>query len=159
MDPLDVFRQNNRETRKAWQGPPTDQERQIIYSYACYGATDEDICTVMRMGTTSMYKYFGEELRQGRANAKSKIAQRLYQLAIGAEEVKNEQGEVVKKGRPPNLSALIFLAKIRLGWRETQVIETKETKTNIQIVIPHNGRMPIQESEPILIEPNDAPDH
>jgi hypothetical protein len=141
VDSLDNVRKNKMRKSPEWFGPPTDQEREIVYSYACFGATDEDIGTVLKMGHSSLHKWFSEELKEGRANAKSKIAQRLYQVAIGAEEMKDKTGKVIRQERKPNLSALIFLAKTRLGWKETQIIESNELKTSVQILIPHNNRM------------------
>lgn len=140
LDPLTTPKPNVSHRRAGrYHGQPTDQERQIIYSYACYGASDEDIRTIMGMANETLYRHFSEELKEGRATAKSKIAQRLYQIAIGKDEMKNDKGEVIQEARKPNLSALIFLAKTRLGWREVQVIESNEIKTNVQIYIPDNG--------------------
>ena len=153
-DDIRELKMNATERRPHWSGPPTEQERKIIYSYACYGATDEDIRTIMGMSNESLYRYFSEELHEGRSNARSKIAQRLYQIAIGFEEVKDDEGNVVKEAKKPNLSALIFLAKTRLGWKETQIIESNEIKTSVQIFIPHNGRNPMTE-KPIQIDQDD----
>src|SRR5690606_30686622 len=150
-DPIKDLQDHKMDRRPVWSGPPTDQERKIVYSYSCYGATDEDICTVLRMGITSLHKYLSEELKEGRANAKSKNAQRLYQIAVGADEMKNDKGEVIRKERRPNLSALIFLAKTRLGWKETQIIESNELKTSVQIFIPHNNRMPLAQNTVVEI--------
>lgn len=136
---LYVLQNDGRIKRAPYVGPPTEQERRIIYSYACYGATDQDIRTIMGMSNETLYKYFYDELKEGRAQANSKIAQRLYQIAVGRDEMKNDNGQIVQEPKTPNLSALIFLAKVRLGWNEVQVIESKEIKTSVQIYIPDNG--------------------
>jgi len=117
--------------RKRWRGPATDKERNQVYTYALYGATDEDISLVMEMSDFALKTNFRDELTKGRIDAKAKIGQRLYRFAVG------DDGE---GGRRPNLTALIFLAKTRCGYKETSVVENVHVGENIQIYLPDNGR-------------------
>ena len=122
-----------------WNPPPTEQELKIVYSYAAYGATNIDIANVLGMSQTTLQKYFKHELDTGRATAKNTIAQRLYQIAVGKEAIVSETGEILVLPVKPNLAALIFLAKTRLGWKETQVVESHEMTSGVTIYLPDNG--------------------
>lgn len=114
----------------------------IVYSYAAYGATNEDIAIALGINIKTLEKHFKQELKEGRATAKSTIAQRIYQVAVGKEEViDKETNEVLMPAVKPNLTALIFLAKTRLGWKETQIVETKQEVIQKAILeLPDNGR-------------------
>lgn len=142
-EPLEAVRQDKFERKNRQKNlQPTEQEKKIVYSYAVYGGTDEDIAEIMGMNRKTLVKYFSEQLNSGRASAKNKIAQRIYMIAVGKDEIKNpDTGKVESKEVKPNLSALIFLAKVRLGWRETQFIEsTVDMKPQgVQIYLPDNG--------------------
>lgn len=117
--------------RKRWEGPPSDQDRNHVYSYALYGASDDDIALVMEMSDWTLKTHFREELTKGRIDAKAKIGQRLYRFAVGDDH---------PDGQRPNLTALIFLAKTRCGYKEVQVTENVQINENVQIYIPDNGR-------------------
>lgn len=139
-----MIRKNNfvKPKRVRWEPPATDQEKKIAYSYAAYGATQEDIATALNMDFKTLTKYFKEELEAGRATAKNTIAQKLYQIAIGRDSIIDpETGQELAPPIKPNLSALIFLAKTRLGWKETQVVEQSvDVKSGgVQIYLPDNG--------------------
>lgn len=121
---------------------PTDQDKKIVYSYAAYGATNEDIAAILGMDNKTLTKRFPEELISGRATAKNTIAQRLYVIAIGKDAVIHpDTNQVIAAAIKPNLSALIFLAKTRLGWKETAVLEqnVQVQSPGVQIYLPDNG--------------------
>jgi transcriptional regulator with XRE-family HTH domain len=144
VDAREAIRRNNFEKpkKKNWKAPPTDQDRKIAYSYSAYGATQEDIATALGMDFKTLTKYFKEELEAGRATAKNTIAQKIYQVAVGRDAITDpETGQELAPAVKPNLSALIFLAKTRLGWKETQVVEQSvEMKSGgVQIYLPDNG--------------------
>lgn len=145
MDPKEAIKRNNYEPpkkKKLYRYVPTDQDRKIVYSYAAYGATNEDIAAVLGMDNKTLTKNFPEELLSGRATAKNTIAQRLYNIAIGKEAVIDPATqEVIASAIKPNLSALIFLAKTRLGWKETAILEqnVQVQSAGVQIYLPDNG--------------------
>ncbi len=145
VDPKVVIKRNDYQLPKEKrynEYTPNDHDKKIVYSYAAYGATNEYIAAILGMNNKTVTKYFEEELRSGRATAKNTIAQRLYNIAIGREAVVDpETHEIISPPIKPNLSALIFLAKTRLGWKETQVLESSvEVKsTGVQIYLPDNG--------------------
>jgi hypothetical protein len=113
----------------------------IVYSYATYGATLDDIACVMGISKDRIQKYYSKDLMAGRSTANTKIAQSIYTIGIGREAVFDEQGNEIKKELKPNLTALIFLAKIRLGWHEVSIVEqTVGVKpAGVQIYLPDNG--------------------
>lgn len=129
-EPKELEVPHPREGRTYWKAPPTDKERNQVYTYALYGATDEDISSVMEMSEPTLKKYFRKELTNGRVHMKSKIGQRLYHMAIGNEEL----------GIPPSFNALAFVAKTKCGWKETHVVENIEKKQSIRIYLPDNGK-------------------
>lgn len=143
MDPQEVIRRNNFEKPKYYnEYVPTEKDRKIVYSYAAYGATTQDIAAALGINWKTVDKYFEEELKSGRAVAKNTIAQRIYQIAIGREAIIDpDSKQIIAPPIKPNLSALIFLAKVRLGWKETQVLESSvEMKsTGVKIYLPDNG--------------------
>ena len=144
-EPRDVIRRNNFEKPKKKrynEYNPTDSDGKIVYSYAAYGATNEDIAAALGLDNKTVTKYYPEELLSGRATAKNKIAQRLYQMAVGRDPIYDpETKELIDEGVRPNLGALIFLAKTRLGWKETHVVEQNVDfkPQGVSIYLPDNG--------------------
>jgi len=101
------------------------------------------------MAEATLQNNFALELMEGRIKSKAKIGEKLYNIAVGFEYMEEEvdrQGNVhlVKKKCPPNLTALIFLAKVRLGWKETQVVENVTKKTQTVLYLPDNGTSDFQ---------------
>lgn len=145
MDPKEAIKRNEYKKPRAYTPrnvEPTDQDKKIVYSYAAYGATNEDIAAILGMDNKTLTKRFPEELLSGRATAKNTIAQRLYNIAIGKDAIIHpDTKEVIAPAIKPNLSALIFLAKTRLGWKETAVLEqnVQVQSAGVQIYLPDNG--------------------
>jgi hypothetical protein len=128
--------------KRKYRKKPTEQEKRIAYSYAAYGATNEDIAAVLGMDNKTLTKYFEKELISGRAVSKNTIAERLYKMAVGREAVIDPaSGIQLHPAIAPDRSALIFLAKVRLGWKETAVVEqTVDVKSSeVKFYIPDNG--------------------
>ena len=146
MDPKEAIKRNDYKPprkRIASKYEKTDKDATIVYSYAAYGATNEDIAAILGMDNKTLTTHFPEELLSGRATAKNTIAQRLYNIAIGKEAVIHpDTNQVIAPPVKPNLSALIFLAKTRLGWKETAVLEQNvqvQQTSGVTNYIPDNG--------------------
>lgn len=144
MDPKEALKRNDfkmpgKPGPKGYQKNKKDSD--IVYSYAAYGATNDDIAAILGMNEKTVVKHFEEELKSGRATAKNTIAERLYNIAIGKKAmIDRATGEIVSVEVKPNLSALIFLAKTRLGWKETAVLENNvQVQTGVKIYLPDNG--------------------
>lgn len=82
---------------------PTDADRAKVKEFALAGYRDCDIAEHLGISESTVEKYFRPELDYGRFEANAKIAGTLYEEAIQNRDI----------------TALIFLAKTRLGWRET----------------------------------------
>lgn len=85
---------------------PTDDNRKKIEAMAGYGLPQDQIAKVMRISEATLKKYYAEELSRGCAVANSMVAEALYKQARGG-----------------NITALIFWAKTRMGWKETMTLD------------------------------------
>ncbi|OUO51652.1 hypothetical protein B5F76_09210 [Desulfovibrio sp. An276] len=90
-----------------------ERDERIALSMAQYGVPHTQIAQALGMSKDILYKLYGDAMQKGAANANAKIAQCLYNKAIGNQE----------KGIPPDTTALIFWCKTRMGWRETQKVD------------------------------------
>ena len=94
------------------------------------GIPHEQICSILNISKPTLYKYYSEELTQGKATANAKVAENLFKIATST-----------GKGA---VTAAIFWLKTQARWTETQVLEItdgteqdnkfKELVTNIQRV-------------------------
>lgn len=96
------------EARKAGRKPhPYDEEQaKIVKAMSQYGVPHEDIAVTIGMCVETMQRLYSHELVKGRAVANAKIGRRLFDKAMSGDT-----------------SALIFWAKTRMGWKETQKVE------------------------------------
>ncbi|MBD0276116.1 MAG: hypothetical protein ICV73_29850, partial [Acetobacteraceae bacterium] len=60
---------------------PTEATRRQVEGMAGYGLTQPQIAKVLRIGETTLRKYYGEELERGEAVATSLVGQSLYRAA------------------------------------------------------------------------------
>lgn len=113
---------------------PTKEQRNMVQAMTGYGIPQEDICLVIHNPITgkpidgkTLRRAFRTEINTGTVIANSKVAESLYNKALGT-----GQGAV---------TAAIFWLKTRAGWKEVQVMEhtgkdgapitTKQDITNI----------------------------
>ena len=97
--------------------PPTEKQRGMVESLAGLGMPQEEISLLIVNPETgnpidakTLRKAFRYELRAGGAKVKAEIARTLFQMATEDKSV----------------SAALFLAKARLGWKETPTNEEKD---------------------------------
>lgn len=74
-----------------------------------YGVPGDDIALSVGITKPTLHKHYRAQLDNGRIKANGAIAQSLYKKATG-------EG-------PQSVTAAIFWAKTRMGWKETQVTE------------------------------------
>lgn len=79
---------------------------EFVQSMSQYGVPHEDIAATIGMCVETMQRLYSRELVKGRAVANTKIGRRLFEKAM--------EGDT---------AALIFGAKVRMGWKETQKVE------------------------------------
>lgn len=81
---------------------PTKEQREKVESMAGYGLTAEQICNLVEVSRGTLFKYFGEELKQGEGKAHAQITHRAFDMA--------------RSGRFPAMT--MFWLKCRAGWTE-----------------------------------------
>lgn len=109
---------------------PTDATREQARSWAARGARQEDIAKRIGCDPKTLRKHFRDELDRGMAEANVEIASALFAAAMNG-----------------NVAALIFLAKIRLHWRECDAAERPTSGSSAEstspiVILPDNGRDP-----------------
>lgn len=91
------------------QHEPTPESRSIVQALAQFGIPQEQIARKIGVSEKTLRKHYAIELEDGATAANLKVAQNLFAFASG------------NKGAPTNqVTAGIFWAKTRMGWRETQ---------------------------------------
>jgi hypothetical protein len=86
---------------KNWR--PTDEERRLVEHYVSIGYTQEQIGALMNKSVDSLDRYCRRELDYGALAVNAKIGGKLFQKAMAGDT-----------------ASLIFWAKTRMGWKETQ---------------------------------------
>ena len=86
---------------------PTDQSREQVEAMAGYGIPQEDIGGVMGMDRKTLRKHYREEIDTGVTKANAKVAESLYNKALG--------------DGSNSVTAAIFWLKTRARWKETGV--------------------------------------
>lgn len=81
---------------------PTDDQRRMVKGMAALGIPYKDIGYVLGVSEDTVEKYFRNELDTGPAEANARVGRFLYEQAT------------------KNLTAAIFWAKTRMGWREVE---------------------------------------
>jgi hypothetical protein len=88
---------------------PTDAGRAEAKALAGYGVPQEKIAAKLGIGKHTLRKYYGDELEKGEIEVDAMIRQTMVLAACNPQN--------------PNPTLLIFLAKTRLGMKETTVHE------------------------------------
>jgi hypothetical protein len=82
---------------------------EMVKSLSGLGITHEQMCAIVKISRPTLYKYYQEELQEGKANANAQVARNLFKIATGS-------------GREA-VTACIFWLKTQAKWKETDVIE------------------------------------
>lgn len=88
---------------------PTPQLRGQVEAMTGYGIKAEDIARSLGICHVTLRKYYREELDNGAVKANAKVAESLFKKATG--------------DGSQSVTAAIFWAKTRMGWKETLVNE------------------------------------
>ncbi len=84
-----------------------EEHARIVGKMSQNGLPQEEIADYFDMCVETLQRLYGDELKRGRTVANNNIAQRLYDKGV----------------REGDTTALIFMAKTRLGWREVNRTE------------------------------------
>lgn len=146
---------------------PGEQDRKLVETLAGYGVPPEEICRLVvnpasgkALTPRALLRHFGEEIAGGLAAANAKVAESLYRLAVGQAKVVVD-GEVLQEEREPKVTAAIFWAKTRMGWKEISAQDAAAQRNGngrgggpivaeakVTVYIPENGREQAQTAEP-----------
>ena len=88
---------------------PTAKTRGQVIDLARIGTPQETIALVLDINRETLTKYYRDELDLSKVQADAQVVSSLFQNAISG-----------------NVAAQIFWCKTRLGWEETQVVESRE---------------------------------
>jgi len=91
------------------QHDPTPEKRAIVQALAQFGIPQEQIARKVGVSEKTLRKHYAIELEDGATAANLAVAKNLYAFAAGS-----------KGAAPQQVTAGIFWAKTRMGWRETQ---------------------------------------
>jgi hypothetical protein len=103
----------------------TEEMREKVRAAAARGVPQESIAADVDCDPKTLRKHFRKELDRGAAQADAQIAGFLFDSAMAG-----------------NIAAQIFLAKVRLHWRESKAPEIPDAEQNWRtvIVLPDNNR-------------------
>ena len=87
---------------------PTLELRKQVETMAGYGIPENEISLSVGISPPTLRKHYRHELDTGHIKANAAVAQSLYQKALG--------------DGPQAVTAAIFWAKTRMGWKETTFI-------------------------------------
>jgi hypothetical protein len=109
---------------------PTEEQRRQVEAFAAYGIPQEDMCKLLLNPRTgkpidlkTLHKHFRVELDTGMVRANAKVAESLFRQAVGAPAQYDAGGKLIRAEQAPVVSAGIFWAKARMGWKERDVHE------------------------------------
>jgi hypothetical protein len=88
---------------------PTPERRRTVELLASYGVPQSYIAREIGVSAGTLRKYYRHELEHGLAAANAKVAEALFNTAVG--------------GGPQSVTACIFWLKSRAGWTEKQKLE------------------------------------
>ena len=90
-----------------------EEHSRMIHRLSGIGITHEQICDIVGISKPTLYKYYSEELKLGKAEATEMVAGNLFKVACG-----NDKN---------SLTAMIFWLKTQAKWKETDVLEVTNT--------------------------------
>jgi hypothetical protein len=92
--------------RKTGRPPhqPTERDRKTVEALAGFGIPAAKIANVLSLGQSTLYRYYGEEMKRGSAMVESKLIGNLLRLAGGSD------GTALK--------AIVFSLTTRFGWSQ-----------------------------------------
>ena len=93
---------------------PTDEDRHAARLMASIGVKAADIATALKISPRTLWTHYGEEITNAAVAANTRVAERLYSIAMG-----HVEGAQVRD----SLTASIFWLKTRARWRETDRLE------------------------------------
>ena len=110
---------------------PTDKQRGEVEAMVRYGIPESEIAEAVGIAKGTLLKHFEIEIKAGATKANAQVGEFLFSTIVG----------IAIPNRPPvtddraRVTAAIFWAKTRMGWRETNVHEhTGKIKVEVSAV-------------------------
>jgi hypothetical protein len=94
---------------------PTEKHRGQVEAMARYGVPQLEIARTIGISLPALHKHFREELDTGSTKANAQVGEFIFSTIIGAQIAGRQP---VTDGRA-RVTAAIFWAKTRMGWKET----------------------------------------
>ena len=91
---------------------PNEEMRAAVFTMASVGTTAEAIATAMGITRPTLLKHYRDEIDAGTDAANSAVSRSLWSKATG--------------DGPQAVTAAIWWSKTRMGWKETQVVESRD---------------------------------
>jgi hypothetical protein len=115
---------------------PSDEQRRMVKSLAGYGLKQEQIASLLGLAsTTTLRKYFREELERGPVEAQANVRRTLFKLATS--------------GRNP--AATMYWLKTRARWSEKgktpEPVDTRAVETQWRVTVHQPPRAPEHEQQ------------
>lgn len=107
---------------------PTDEQRRQVEALAAFGMPQDQMLALVVNPETgrpidlkTLHRAFRIELDTGMIKANAKVAESLFTQAVGAPAQFDSAGNMIRAEQQRVVSAGIFWAKTRMGWRETSI--------------------------------------
>jgi hypothetical protein len=112
---------------RAWV--PSQGDREKVQAMSGVGIPQEKIAAVLRISVLTLNKHFVAELIDGSTIANAAVGRFLYDAATGRETYTKKNGTLAIRHigvTSATVTAAIFWAKTRCGWKEARALETPE---------------------------------
>ncbi len=94
---------------------PNDETRETVKELSAVGVPQDRIARLLGICEHTLRKHYSDEIALGMAEAEESLKRTAYQLAIGKRDPKDPDKWLVE----PDRTMLIFLLKVRCGFRES----------------------------------------
>lgn len=136
---------------------PTDEQRRLVEEVRGHNLTLDEIAVLILdpatgkpVSVTQLEEAFAHEIASGLVKAKARVGASLMDLAVGRPSVIEQtivKGKkktmIVRKGCPPDVSAIKWWEQSRAGYREKGNEDERPPGTDgpqVIIMLPSNGR-------------------
>ena len=93
---------------------PTEETRRRVRALSGYGVRHEIICHDIQVSIATLYKYYREDLDTGDSQAQGIIGQSMFDRGT----------------KDKDTTALIWLTKTRMGWKDISRVEQDHTSSD-----------------------------
>lgn len=115
----------------------SDENRAIVRALASFGTPKHDIARYLGIGNDTLYKHYGDEIKNAKVEADREVAEFLHRYATG-----KALGDGASHA--DCVRSAIFWAKTRMKWRENSDPPDAEdsggVSSGVQVVMPDNSK-------------------